>query len=34
MKKFVVKYKDNNKIFGEFTSKEEASDKVIEGAEQ
>lgn len=30
MKKFIVKYKNNNKIFGEFTSKEEASDKVME----
>ena len=30
MKKFIVKYKDTNKTFGEFTSKEEASDKVME----
>lgn len=30
MKKFIVKFKDSNKIFGEFTSKEEASDKVME----
>lgn len=30
MKKFIVKYKDINKTFGEFTSKEEASDKVME----
>lgn len=30
MKKFIVKYKNNNKTFGEFTSKEEASDKVME----
>ena len=30
MKKFIVKYKDSEKIFGEFASKEEASDKVME----
>ena len=30
MKKFIVKYKDTNKTFGEYTSKEEASDKVME----
>ena len=30
MKKFIVKYKDSGKVFGEFTSKEEASDKVME----
>ena len=30
MKKFIVKYKDSKKIFGEFASKEEASDKVME----
>lgn len=30
MKKFIVKYKDIEKIFGEFASKEEASDKVME----
>lgn len=30
MKKFIVKYKNNNKTFSEFTSKEEASDKVME----
>lgn len=30
MKKFIVKYKDSGKVFGEFASKEEASDKVME----
>ena len=30
MKKYIVKYKDSNKTFGEYTSKEEASDKVME----
>ena len=30
MKKFIVKYKDSGKVFGEFTRKEEASDKVME----
>ena len=30
MKKFIVKYKDREKVFGEFISKEEASDKVME----
>ena len=30
MKRFIVKYKDSEKIFGEFASKEEASDKVME----
>lgn len=30
MKKFIVKYKNNNKTFGEFANKEEASDKVME----
>ena len=30
MKKFIVKYKDTNKTFGEYTSKEDASDKVME----
>ena len=30
MKKFIVKYKDGEKIFGEYESKEEASAKLIE----
>lgn len=30
MKKYVVKYKGSGKVFGEYTSKEEASDKVME----
>ena len=30
MKKFIVKYKDGEKTFGEYASKEEASDKVME----
>ena len=30
MKKYIVKYKDNGKLFGVFASKEEASDKVME----
>lgn len=30
MKKYIVKYKDSEKIFGEYASKEEASDKVME----
>ena len=30
MKKFIVKYKDTKKVFGEFASREEASDKVME----
>ena len=30
MKKYIVKFKDNNKVFGEFANKEEASDKVME----
>ena len=30
MKKFIVKYKDSGKVFGEFASREEASDKVME----
>lgn len=30
MKKFIVKYKDTNKTFGEFANKEEASEKVME----
>ena len=30
MKKFIVKYKDSEKVFGEFASREEASDKVME----
>ena len=30
MKKYIVKYKNNNKTFGEYASKEEASDKVME----
>ena len=30
MKKFIVKYKDSKKVFGEYASKEEASDKVME----
>ena len=30
MKKYIVKYKDREKVFGEFGSKEEASDKVMD----
>ena len=30
MKKYIVKFKDREKVFGEFSSKEEASDKVME----
>lgn len=30
MKKYIVKYKGSDKVFGEYTSKEEASDKVME----
>lgn len=30
MKKYIVKFKDSGKVFGEYTSKEEASDKVVE----
>lgn len=30
MKKYIVKYKDSKKTFGEYASKEEASDKVME----
>ena len=30
MKKNIVKFKDSGKVFGEYTSKEEASDKVME----
>lgn len=30
MKKYIVKFKDREKVFGEYTSKEEASDKVME----
>ena len=30
MKKYIVKYKDSEKVFGEYTSREEASDKVME----
>ena len=30
MKNYIVKFKDSKKIFGEFASKEEASDKVME----
>lgn len=30
MKKYIVKYKDSGKVFGEYASKEEASDKVME----
>ena len=30
MKKYIVKYKDSEKVFGEYASKEEASDKVME----
>ena len=29
MKKYIVKFKDSGKVFGEYTSKEEASDKVM-----
>lgn len=30
MKKFIVKYKESGKVLGEYASKEEASDKVME----
>ena len=30
MKKYIVKFKDRGKVFGEYASKEEASDKVME----
>ena len=30
MKKYIVKFKDSCKVFGDYTSKEEASDKVME----
>ena len=30
MKKYVVRYKEDGKVFGEYASKEEASDKVME----
>ena len=30
MKKYIVKFKGSEKVFGEYTSKEEASDKVME----
>lgn len=30
MKKFIVKYKDSKKVFGEYNSRKEASDKVME----
>lgn len=30
MKKYIVKFKESGKVFGEYTSKEEASDKVME----
>ena len=30
MKKYIVKFKDREKVFGEFSSKGEASDKVME----
>ena len=30
MKKYIVKYKEGGKVFGDYTSKEEASDKVME----
>ena len=30
MKKYIVKYKDNGKVFGEYNSRKEASDKVME----
>ena len=30
MKKFIVKYKDSGKVYGEYSSRKEASDKLIE----
>ena len=30
MKKFIVKYKDGGKVYGEYSSRKEASDKLIE----
>ena len=30
MKKYIVKYKDSEKVFGEYNSRKEASDKVME----
>ena len=30
MKKFIVKYKDSEKVFGEYSSRKEASDKLME----
>ena len=30
MKKFIVKYKDGGKVYGEYSSRKEASDKLME----